>query len=328
MDWSNPQKFIFIILIFLCFNVLASIAIDKWSVIKSNVTEGFDGSIDERKKDRELYTYITDPQEIYDDFYAGVYDQITGQAVRTKAKCLLLAGIWKDSKLFGNQDQWSVLDAGCGTGLAAMAFAEQGVGRIVGLDYSPAMIKYAETKGLENSKLSDEQKQKILWRTDNIINPSACSAGEFTHVVCFYFTFYYLKDQDEFFRMMNFWTKPGGKLAVEVVNKHKFDPILEPASPFVGFSIQKYSRERVRKSKITFDKFDYEAEFELTDPKAEFYETFRFKNNHVRRQKHELLMPNIAKVVAMGKRAGWNYVGFQDLNPLGFEYGYILIFEK
>jgi hypothetical protein len=43
-----------------------------------------------------------------------------------------------------------------------------------------------------------------------------------------------------------------------------------------------------------FDKFDYEAEFELEDPKAEFRETFRFKDGSVRRQKHSLLMPSIA----------------------------------
>jgi NRAMP (natural resistance-associated macrophage protein)-like metal ion transporter len=120
----------------------------------------------------------------------------------------------------------------------------------------------------------------------------------------------------------------GGCFVVQVVNREKFDPILESASPFLGFSVQKYSKERIRKSKVVFDKFDYEAEFILSDPKAEFYETFRFKNGHVRRQKHEFGMPNIEAIVQMGKRAGWKYVGYQDLNPLGFEYGYLLLFEK
>ena len=331
MTWSNTQKYFFFVLVFLCFNVLAGIAVDKWTALKANIEEGFEGSIDEKGKevkDIELYTWITNTQEIYDNFYAGVYDQISGQAERTQAKCKLLTSIWREDKGMPDPAEWSLLDAGCGTGHALVAFAEQNVGRLIGLDNSPAMIKYAETKVIPSSKLTPEQKQKIQFRQDSIINPSACSAGEFTHIVCLYFTFYYLKDQEEFFRMMNFWTKPGAKLAVEVVNKYKFDPILEPASPFLGFSLQKYSKERLRKSKITFDKFDYEAEFVLTDPKAEFYETFRFKNNYVRRQKHEFIMPNTENVVAMAKRAGWNYVGYQDLNPLGFEYGYLLCFEK
>jgi ubiquinone/menaquinone biosynthesis C-methylase UbiE len=310
--------------------VLASIALDKWSVLKANIEEGFEGSIEKgtEKQDKDLYTYITSPQDIYDEFYANVYDQITGQAERTKAKTILLSSIWKKGSNEQDMKEWCVLDAGCGTGHATLTFAEQGAGRVIGLDFSPAMIKYAEIKAMPASKLTDEQKSHIEWRTNSLINASACSAGEFTHIICFYFTFYYLKDQEEFFRMMNFWSKPNAKLAVEVVNKHKFDPILEPASPFVGFSLQKYSKERMKKSKITFDKFEYEAEFDLMDPKAEFYETFRFKNNYTRRQKHELIMPDIEKITAMAKRAGWNYVGYQNLNPLGFEYGYVLCFDK
>ena len=329
MEWTNTQKFFFIIIVFLCFNVLASIAIDKLSVLQANIEEGFEGSIDKtaESKDTDLYTYITSPQDIYDDFYANVYDQITGQVDRTKAKSILLSNIWKKDSTV-DMSEWCVLDAGCGTGHASIALAEQGAGRVIGLDFSPAMMKYAEMKALPASKLTDEQKSRIEWRTNSLINASSCSAGEFTHIVCFYFTFYYLKDQEEFFRMMNFWSKPNAKLAVEVVNKHKFDPILEPASPFIGFSLQKYSKERLKKSKIAFDKFEYEAEFQLTDPQAEFYETFRFKNNYTRRQKHILLMPDIEKIVAMAKRAGWNYVGYQNLNPLGFEYGYVLCFDK
>jgi len=137
-----------------------------------------------------------------------------------------------------------------------------------------------------------------------------------------------MQDQEMFFRHMNLWSKPGAKLCVEVVNKHKFDPILESASPFVAFSLQKYTKDRIMKSKVAFDKFEYEAEFVLTDPKAEFYETFRFKNGHVRRQKHIFLMPSIEKVVDLAKRSGWKYIGYQDMNAIGFEYAYLLTFEK
>ena len=178
-------------------------------------------------------------------------------------------------------------------------------------------------------KLSEQEQQRIRWRQDSLINPSACAAGEFTHIVVFYFTFYYLKNQEEFFRHLAFWAKPGAKLALEVVNRYKFDPVLESASPFLGFSIQKYSEHRVRKSHVTFNKFDYEGEFQLTGDKGEFYETFRFKEGgKTRRQKHEFKMPEIKEIVEIGKRAGWTYNGYQDLNPLGFEYAYILSFTK
>lgn len=326
-EWSGVQKFFFIVLILLCINYLFHVFMDKFSSYKLLVKEGFQGEITSiQPTDNSLYTWTTDPQLIYDEFYAGVYDQLSNQVQRSQAKVALLSSIWKKDS--PNMKEWSVLDAGCGTGHATTAFAKLGTGRTVGLDTSAAMIRNAETVVLPAAKLTDEQKQTIQWRVDTLVNPSACAAGEFTHAVCLYFTFYYLKDQEEFFRHMNMWTKQGGKLAVEVVNKHKFDPILESASPFLGFSLQKYTQERIRKSKVTFDKFDYEAEFMLTDPKAEFYETFRFKNNHVRRQKHQFLMPDIKDIIEMGKRAGWTYKGYQDLNPLGFEYGYLLLFEK
>ena len=329
-EWSGIQKFFLLVLILFCLNYLVMLSIDKFSGYKTNFREGFEGTpgtiTSIPHTDNSLYTWINDPQLIYDEFYSGVYDQLSGQSQRSQAKVAVIANIWKKSS--PDMKEWSVLDAGCGTGHSTLGFAKLNAGHVVGMDYSPSMLKQAEKVVLPASKLSDEQKQLVRWRQDSLINPSACSAGEFSHAVCFYFTFYYLKDQEEFFRHMNLWIKQGGKLVVEVVNKYKFDPILESASPFLGFSLQKYSKERIRKSKVVFDKFDYEAEFVLSDPKAEFYETFRFKNGHVRRQKHEFLMPNIEAVVQMGKRAGWKYVGYQDLNPLGFEYGYLLMFEK
>lgn len=325
MDWSFTQKLILLVLIGMCVHYLILVGVDRLSGYTSpSTTEGFtDGS---SVKDTTVYTWITDPQLIYDEFYAGVYDQLSQQHDRNKAKVGLLTNLWK--KDGSDPKEWSVLDAGCGTGHATVGFAKMGVGRVIGLDMSPAMMRQAE-QTLANEKLPDNQSQVIRWRQDNLINPSACAAGEFTHVVCFYFSLYYVQDQEEFFRHMNLWMKPGGKLAVEVVNKYKFDPVLESASPFLGFSVQKYSKERVMKSSVTFDKFEYQSEFSLTgDPKAEFYETFRFKNGHVRRQKHTFLMPTIEQIVQMGKRAGWKYVGYQDLNPIGFEYAYILMFEK
>jgi len=313
-------------LVLLCVNYLFQVGFDHWTSRPAPaLQEGFDGS-GKATGTTDLYTWISDPQIMYGDFYASVYDQLCGQRERTDAKTAIVTNMWKSKS--PNLAEWSVLDAGCGTGHATVAFAKQGVGRAIGLDYAPAMLRQAQTVVQPAAKLTPKQAQAIAWRQDSLINPSACAAGELSHSIVFYFTFYYMRDQEQFFRHLNVWTKPGGQLAVEVVNKYKFDPILEPASPFVGFSLQKYSKERIRKSKITFDKFEYEAEFTLTDPKAEFYETFRFKNNHVRRQKHIFHMPTMEEVVAIGKRAGWKYIGYQDLNPIGFEYGYLLFFEK
>ena len=136
-----------------------------------------------------------------------------------------------------------------------------------------------------------------------------------------------MPDKETVFRNLYFWIKPGGRLVVHVVNKHKFDPMLESASPWVGFSLQKYTTDRITESKVTFDKFDYSGKFDLTDPEAEFRETFRFKDGRVRRQKHTFHMPTITDIVKSAQAAGWKYTKFIDLTVVGFEYSFLLMFR-
>jgi SAM-dependent methyltransferase len=326
-EMSGVQKIMLFIIVVLCLNYIAFIFYDKLQEAGSyTMREGFEDA-EQINGEKDIYSWITDPMMIYDQRYATIYDQLTANAERSKAKCAILFEMWKNDPVKPNG--WALLDAGCGTGHAALMMTKLGVGKVVGLDQSPAMIRYAEKTAQPTYKLTDDQENRIKWRNDTLINSSACSAGEFSHAICLYFTIYYLEDHELFFRHMYFWCKPGGKLAVEVVNKHKFDPMLESASPFIGFSLQKYSKERLRKSKVAFNNFDYEAEFALTDPKADFNEIMTYKaSGYVRRQKHKLFMPNIEKLVETAKRVGWTYKGSQDLLPIGFEYGYLLMFEK
>jgi hypothetical protein len=152
------------------------------------------------------------------------------------------------------------------------------------------------------------------------------SGGRFSHAALLFFTIYYSNNPSTIFNNLYHWIRPGGQLAIEVVNKYKFDPLLESASPFVGTTIQKYVKKRVTKSKVEFDKFSYEAEFDLQDPIAEFREVFRFKDSKVRRQRHTLYMRDINDFVHIAQVAGWNYNGFIDLMTCGFEYAYVLLF--
>jgi SAM-dependent methyltransferase len=143
-----------------------------------------------------------------------------------------------------------------------------------------------------------------------------------------YFTLCYFPDKETVFRNIYFWTKPGGRLVVQVVNKHKFDPLLESASPWVGFSLQKYADKRITRSEVNFNKFTYAGDFDLQDPESEFRETFHFPNKTVRRQKHNLLMEDMSNIIGMAKLAGWGYLGFTDLTPIGFQYSYHLHFKR
>ena len=265
-----------------------------------------------------------DNKSLYDSFYAKVYDQLTQGSVRTQAEVGLLATEW--TKKGEDLKNFTVLDAGCGTGIATLSFGKLGCQKVVGLDSSQAMLDYAKDVVLPQSTLTEEQKRSVSFRHGDLIDPSVCAAGEFSHACLLYFTVYYLSDKEALFRNFHLWVKPGGKLAVHVVNKHKFDPMLESAAPWMGFSLQKYTDSRMTKSEVTFDKFKYTGEFHLTDPAAEFRETFRFANGTVRRQKHEFVMEDLNTIVGFAKAAGWKYDGFVDMTKLSAEYFYILYF--
>lgn len=274
--------------------------------------EGFTGDVKQTQKE----TFLTN-DTLYDDFYASVYNMLTQQQTRTAAKVALMFQEWQ--KKAWKPEQMEVVDAGCGTGVACAAFAKMKVKRVLALDKSEAMIKKAKEGNAKNPTVS--------YRVADLNNPSALGGGEVTHACCLYFTLYYLPDKEAFFRHMFLWVKPGGELVVEVVNKYKFDPLLESASPLVGFSLQKYSKKRLTESKVVFDKFDYTGRFDLYDPSADFTETFRFKNGNVRRQKHKLTMPTMEEIVKMAQAAGWNYLKYMDLVVVGFEYSYLLFFR-
>ncbi len=304
-------------------NYIAAVAYDAWTTSARGMKEGFkDGA----KDSSDLVTWETDVKEIYDDIYAKAYDQLTQHITQTAGKIKLSVEVW--SKDGTDPASWTVLDAGCGTGVGCVGLAKLGVGNVLGVDISKAMINQAKDIVIPQSTLNPTQKEHISFRNADLLDPSACSPGEVKHTICQYFTFYYLKDQEAFFQNVYLWTKPGGTLHLEVVNKHKFDPILESATPILGFSVQKYHEDRQTKSKVKFDAFDYESEFLLIDPKAEFRETLRFRNNRVRRQKHVFHMPDVEQITKMATMVGWKYEGYLDLISIGFEYAYTLMFRK
>jgi len=263
--------------------------------------------------------------DLFDDFYAKVYDQLAQGSARLQAE----AGLALHAFQRGGTElkDMRILDAGCGTAIVTSALAKMNVGKIIAVDQSSAMIKRAKTTTLDQSTLTEGQKEAIDFRITDLLNPSALSPGEVTNAICFYFVIYYIRDHEAFFRNMYVWTAPGGMMAIEVVNKYKFDPMLDSSAPWMGFSLQKYSKERVTKSKVTFDKFEYEGKFDLMDPVAEFRETFRFKDGTVRRQKHLFVMPAIEEIVKAAKNVGWIYDSHVDLTAIGFEYAYLLLFK-
>jgi SAM-dependent methyltransferase len=314
-------------LLLICVSYVFVLGIDKLSVQNCGlIKEGFTTTTaqPESAATESKYEWLRN-DDLFDDFYASVFTKLTKNENLMQAEAAMCM---EEFVKHTPKDQLNILDAGCGIGVASAAFKKLGAGTVVGIDKSPAMIRYARNTTLPSTTLTETQRQDIEFRQFDLIGPGAAAAAEFTDAVLLYFTIYYFQDLDALFRNLALWVKPGGHLIIEAVNKYKFEPILDSSNPWVGFSPQKYSKERLTKSKVVFDKFDYEAEFELEDPKAEFRETFRFKDGSVRRQKHTLYMPSIETIVKKAQNNGWTYKSYVDLMPLSFSYGYLLVFSR
>lgn len=294
---------------------------DKYEIIKtSNYNEGFTGASSDAEVSRTTWF---ENEELFDEFYASVYDNLTQLSGRYPQELALILHQWKKT---ASTDEMDVLDVGCGTGIASVLLAKMGVHSVVGLDKSEAMLRRARNVVLPAMALSQEKKDSVTFLQGDMNQQATFAAGQFSNAVVLFFVIYYSVDKAGLFQNLFYWIRPGGSIAIEVVNKYKFDPMLEAASPFVGVSLQKYTNERITKSKVEFDRFSYEAEFDLQDPAAEFRETFRFADKSVRRQRHTLNISDIKDIVHLAQTAGWKYEGNIDLVTAGFEYAYVLLF--
>jgi SAM-dependent methyltransferase len=261
--------------------------------------------------------------DIYDKFYATVYNKIFQHDRLVQAEAAIAIQEWKKDK-----GPLRILDVGCGTGVATSSFVKQGAEMAVGMDKSEAMLDYAKGTIVPATTLTAEQLGRLEWRNTDAYSPIACQSSEFTHACLLYFSVYYFQELDVLFRNLALWIKPGGGLVIEVVNKYKFEPIPDVANPWLAVSPQKHTKERITTSAAAFDKFDYDTEFILEGDDAEFKETFKFRDGKIRRQKHTLYMPPISRIVTVAMEQGFKYNKFMDLNILGYNYGFLLFFTR
>jgi len=251
--------------------------------------------------------------EIYDDFYANIYDFLVFNEMKNDYEVGLIL----------NQNVPNVksviLDVGSGTGHHVAKMAENKNLEVVGIDISPSMIKKAK-----------ENYPNLNFQQADVLNKDVFNNNTFTHILCLYFTLYYIEDKASFFNNCMDWLMPGGYLVVHLVDRYKFDPILPPGNPLFIVSPQKYAKERITKTKVNFNEFIYNADFKLdeTSDTAIFDEKFKFNDGKVRKQEHILYMNNLSDIVNMAQDAGFLLHAKIDLVKVAYEYQYLYVFMK
>jgi len=260
-----------------------------------------------------------DVPEIYDDFYADIYDEL----VFNKGKNDFEVGkLIETSKLSKGS---VILDIGSGTGHHVSSLKAHGFENVKGIDLSPSMVKKAQ-----------ETYPDLSFQVADGLNSSAFPANTFTHITCLYFTVYYMQDKQTFFTNCMRWLKPGGFLALHLVNRDKFDPILPAGNPFTLVSPQKYAKKRITSTTVKFDQFEYKSNFDIketvqneNDPNALMLETFKNnKSGNVRKNEHKFFMQTQAEILDMAKSVGFIIETKIDLLPCQYESQYIYVLQK
>ena len=266
-----------------------------------------------RENFQNTKTFVfNDGPSVYDEFYSEIYDQMVFSHTKDAYE------IGEIINQTSPTEHSIILDIGCGTG-HHVAFLEQNGISAVGVDNSSAMIAKAKANY-----------PNYNFRLGDALDANAFQYQSFTHILCMYFTKYYIKDKTLFFNNCMGWLKPGGYLVVHVVDRDMFDPILPPANPLVMFTPQRYVKERITKSKIRFHDFNYTANFDLDHKSnlAKFKEKFEFHDGRVKKQEHKMYMPTEKEIIVMAQEAGYLLHAEIDLIKTGYEYNRLIIFVK
>lgn len=250
--------------------------------------------------------------DVYDEFYATIYDYLVFNNNKNEYEVLEIINKTKPTS------SSVILDVGSGTGHHVNEITNQGL-NVVGVDISPSMVKEAKIKF-----------PKCKYKIGDALNTSEFKNNSFTHILCMYFTIYYFKDKRQFFNNCMEWLQPGGYLMLHLVNRQKFDPILPPGNPLYVVSPQKYAKERITHTKVTFNEFVYNSDFKLDEDKnqAVFEEKFTFKDGKVRKQEQVLYMEPAQQILNMATEAGFIVESRIDLVHCAYEYQYVYVLQK
>ena len=288
----------------LTFTVLLMLLIMAFKGLKSGLSEGFE------QNDKFLFKSGPD---IYDDFYAEIYDYLVFNNLKNEYEVGEIMNKTTPSS------QSKVLDVGCGTGHHVAEMSGRGI-NIIGIDISPSMIKKAK-----------ENYPDYTFEVGDVLNNGKYAPETFTHILCMYFTIYYIQDKTTFFQNCYNWLMPGGYLILHLVDREKFDPILPPGNPLLFVSPQKYAEKRITSTKVKFTDFAYNANFELDEQNniAKFVEKFKNDNDgKVRKQEHIMYMPDLTEIVDEVQGMGFILEGKIDLLHCQYEYQYLYLFTK
>ena len=254
-------------------------------------------------------------QDIYDDLYVDMYDNLKDTAHRSESELIQILKMTEPTTKHSN-----FLDIGSGTGYIVNQLNAAGY-RAYGLDKSKSMVKYCELKY-----------PNIEIKEGDVFDSMIFERGTFTHILCTNFTIYEFKDKVSFFRNCQAWLMPHGYLVIHLVKPDKFNITNPNREPNDTKNQKNKSKNRELETKATFDDYSYKAYYDNSDPTTmTFTETFvDKKTKHIRQNEQTLYMDSIENIEKIASSTGFIFHGKVDMKKCsnGDENQYLYILES
>jgi SAM-dependent methyltransferase len=248
--------------------------------------------------------------DIYDDFYAEVYDQLYNPKENVSFITNLLI---EDTNL--DKRNSVILVIGCETGEQSNSLQEKGFNVFI-VDKSKDMIDNAISKY-----------PNIQSKVADIEIPMNYDQATFTHVLCIGFNLYRIKDKKSFFRNIYHWLKPQGYFIIQLADRDRFNTIIAGGKSSILSEPHKFTEERITETDIDFGSFRYKSKYEFNSDIVTVSEMFTdLRSNNVRKNEQTLYMENIETIVYEARLCGFRVKVKHSL--YNDENQFIYIFER
>ena len=273
-----------------------------------------------RKYDKNMYHegfdqnapfILKNGNEIYDSFYAIIYDDLNKTSDRTDFECNKIIELTHPSV-----SNSVFLDVGSGTGHLVNKMTDLGY-QAHGIDVSKDMVEYSQKKFPD-----------IQTKCGDALDPLVYERLLFTHITCMKYTIYHIKDKHKFFRNCYHWLIPNGYLILHLVDKNKYNPLAPMSDIATLKNATAYGNARKTDTKLEFKDFDYTASHEFKqDDRVIVKESFTDNvSQNVRQNELTLYMENKEDIIQAAKNNG--FLPHALINLTNDEYQYIYVFER
>ena len=213
----------------------------------------------------------------------------------------------------GNKDPWGRKPSGKSE--LDNALNDLNCGDIIGIDKSVDMVNYSKNIYPDIS---------ASFHNIDITTGHSFPNQHFSHILCLYFTIYYIDNQKLFLQNCFNWLKNDSFMVLHLVNKNGISTLINPNY------VNGMTSNSQPKTTIDFNQFQYTSNFDTSVESNTilFKEQFVFKNDNKKLHTHSLNMIDQEVILNYARTAGFIVHGKLNMTECNYHHHYLYILKK